>query len=207
MELSVSILNALDKEKMIKILNKTEISYIHLDVMDGNFVSQKSLSTEEINKLISISEKKIDIHLMVDNPLEYIEKIKKESNIEYITIHLEIDKDIKHILSTIKSYGIKTGLSIKPNTDINKLMPYIEELDLILLMTVEPGLGGQPFIKESSNKLKALRKLIGKKIKIEVDGGINQDTIKEVEESDIAVVGSYITKSDNYIEKINSLLV
>lgn len=207
MELSVSILNILDKEKMIKILNKTEISYIHLDVMDGNFVSQKSLSIEEINKLISISEKKIDIHLMVDNPLEYIEKIKKESNIEYITIHLEIDKDIKHILSTIKSYGIKTGLSIKPNTDINKLMPYIEELDLILLMTVEPGLGGQPFIKESSNKLKALRKLIGKKIKIEVDGGINQDTIKEVEESDIAVVGSYITKSDNYIEKINSLLV
>lgn len=207
MELSVSILNILDKEKMIKILNKTEISYIHLDVMDGNFVSQKSLSIEEINKLISISEKKIDIHLMVDNPLEYIEKIKKESNIEYITIHLEIEKDIKHILSTIKSYGIKTGLSIKPNTDINKLMPYIEELDLILLMTVEPGLGGQPFIKESSNKLKALRKLIGKKIKIEVDGGINQDTIKEVEESDIAVVGSYITKSDNYIEKINSLLV
>lgn len=207
MELSVSILNAQDKNNMIKLLNNTEISYIHLDVMDGDFVAQKSLPLEEIKELSKISEKKIDIHLMVSNPLEYIIELENISKIEYVTIHLEINKDIKEILKKIKSYGYKTGLSIKPNTDINKLLPYINDLDLILLMTVEPGLGGQPFIEFSSSRLKELRKIVGDKIKIEVDGGINNITIKEVIEADIAVVGSYITKNENPIEKINDLLV
>lgn len=207
MELSVSILNANDKKQMIKILNNTDISYIHLDVMDGNFVEKKSLPLEEIIELSKISEKKLDVHLMVNNPLEYIENIKELTNIEYITIHLEIDKDIKSILSTIKKYGYKTGISIKPNTDIKLLLPYLEDLDLILLMTVEPGLGGQPFITSSSLRLKELKKLINDNIKLEVDGGINNITIKEVPEADIAVVGSYITTSDNPIEKINTLLV
>ena len=118
MELSVSILNAKDKIEMINLLNKTDISYIHLDVMDGNFVSQKSLPLEEIIELSKVSDKKLDVHLMMDNPLENIEKIKDLDNIEYITIHLEIDKDIKNILKKIKDYGYKTGLSINPNTDI-----------------------------------------------------------------------------------------
>ena len=207
MELSVSILNAKDKEQTIKLLNKTDISYIHLDVMDGNFVSQISLPLEEIESLSKISEKKLDIHLMVEDPLEYIEKITDLPNIEYITIHLEINKDIKSILSKIKSYGYKTGLSIKPNTDINKLLPYLEDLDLILLMTVEPGLGGQPFITSSSARLKELKNIVKDKIKLEVDGGINNITIKDVPEADIAVVGSYITKSENPIDRINSLSV
>lgn len=207
MELSVSILNAEDKIQMINLLNNTDISYIHLDVMDGKFVSQKSLPLEEIIELSKVSKKKLDVHLMVDNPLEYIENIKDLSNIEYITIHLEIEKDIKNILTKIKSYGYKAGLSIKPNTDINKLLPYMGDLDLILLMTVKPGLGGQPFIVSSSKRLKELKKMINKNTKLEVDGGINNITIKEVPEADIAVVGSYITTSENPIEKINSLLV
>lgn len=207
MGLSVSILNSKDKTRMIKLLNKTDISYIHFDVMDGKFVSQNSLSLEEIIKLSKISEKKLDIHLMVEDPIYYIENIKNLTNIEYITIHLEIDKDIKEILSKIKSYGYKTGLSIKPNTDIKRLQPYLEDLDLILLMTVEPGLGGQPFITSSSERLKKLKEMVNKNIKIEVDGGINNITIKNVPEADIVVVGSYITTSDNPIEKINSLLV
>lgn len=207
MKLSVSILNAKDKIEMIKSLNKTDISYIHLDVMDGQFVSQKSLPLEEIIELSKVSEKKLDVHLMVEEPLDYIEDIKDLTNIEYITIHLEIDKDIKSILSKIKSYGYKTGLSIKPNTNINKLLPYLEDLDLILLMTVEPGLGGQPFISSSSTRLKELKKLVDNNIKLEVDGGINNITIKEVPEANIAVVGSYITTSENPIDKINSLIV
>jgi len=207
MELSVSILNAQDKVKMIDLLNKTDISYIHLDVMDGKFVSQKSLPLEEVLKLVSISKKKVDIHLMMDNPIEYIENLKELPNIEYVTIHLEIDKDIKNILSKIKSYGYKSGLSIKPNTDINEILPYLDDIDLILLMTVEPGLGGQPFITDSSIRLKELKKIIKENIRIEVDGGINNITIKEVPEADIAVVGSYITTSENPIDKINSLLV
>ncbi len=208
MELSVSVLNAKDKSEMINILNKTDISYIHIDVMDGQFVPQTSLSPQEIIELSKVSDKKLDVHLMVEDPISYVEQIKDLKNIEYITIHLEIDKDIKEILSKIKSYGYKSGLSIKPNTDIKSLIPYLEDLDLILLMTVEPGLGGQPFIESSTKKIQDLKNLVNNiNIKIEVDGGINNKTINLVKEANIFVIGSYITKSENPTEVINNLLV
>ena len=208
MKLSVSILNSKDRKEMIDKLNNTNISYIHMDVMDGKFVSQNTLSFQELRELSSFSNKKLDVHLMMDNPEEYINNIKDLNNIENITIHLEIDKDIKKILSMIKSLGIKRGISIKPNTDINKLLPYLNDIDLILVMTVEPGLGGQPFIETSTARLKEIKKLIkDKDILIEVDGGINSNTINLVKDADIVVVGSYITCSDDPISKINSLLV
>lgn len=208
MKLSVSILNSKDRKEMIDKLNNTNISYIHMDVMDGKFVSQNTLSYQELRELSSFSNKKLDVHLMMDNPEEYINNIKDLNNIENITIHLEIDKDIKKILSMIKSLGIKRGISIKPNTDINKLLPYLNDIDLILVMTVEPGLGGQPFIETSTARLKEIKKLIkDKDILIEVDGGINSNTINLVKDADIVVVGSYITCSDDPISKINSLLV
>lgn len=208
MKLSVSILNSKDRKEMIDKLNNTNISYIHMDVMDGKFVSQNTLSFQELRELSSFSNKKLDVHLMMDNPEEYINNIKDLNNIENITIHLEIDKDIKKILSMIKSLGIKRGISIKPNTDINKLLPYLNDIDLILVMTVEPGLGGQPFIGKSTTRLKEIKKLIkDKDILIEVDGGINSNTINLVKDADIVVVGSYITCSDDPISKINSLLV
>lgn len=208
MKLSVSILNSKDRKEMIDKLNNANISYIHMDVMDGKFVSQNTLSYQELRELSSFSNKKLDVHLMMDNPEEYINNIKDLNNIENITIHLEIDKDIKKILSMIKSLGIKRGISIKPNTDINKLLPYLNDIDLILVMTVEPGLGGQPFIETSTTRLKEIKKLIkDKDILIEVDGGINSNTINLVKDADIVVVGSYITCSDNPISKINSLLV
>lgn len=208
MELSVSILNSQDRKEMVKLLNKTNITYIHVDVMDGIFVSQKTFNIKEIRTISQVSDKKLDVHLMVENPLLYIENIKDLTNIEYITIHLEINKDIKEILTKVKSYGFKTGISIKPNTNLELLLPYLEYIDLLLVMTVEPGLGGQPFILSSLNRLKEIKKLIQNyNIKLEVDGGINNHTIKEVELADIAVVGSYITSSNNPIDKINSLLV
>lgn len=208
MELSVSILNSQDRKEMVKLLNKTNIAYIHVDVMDGIFVSQKTFNIKEIRTISQVSDKKLDVHLMVENPLLYIENIKDLTNIEYITIHLEINKDIKEILTKVKSYGFKTGISIKPNTNLELLLPYLEYIDLLLVMTVEPGLGGQPFILSSPNRLKEIKKLIQNyNIKLEVDGGINNNTIKEVELADIAVVGSYITSSNNPIDKINSLLV
>ena len=208
MKLSVSILNSKDRKEMIDKLNNANISYIHMDVMDGRFVSQNTLSYQELRELSSFSNKKLDVHLMMDNPEEYINNIKDLNNIENITIHLEIDKDIKKILSMIKSLGIKRGISIKPNTDINKLLPYLNDIDLILVMTVEPGLGGQPFIETSTTRLKEIKKLIkDKDILIEVDGGINSNTINLVKDADIVVVGSYITCSDDPISKINSLLV
>lgn len=207
MELSVSILNSKDKIEMIKRLNNTNISYIHLDVMDGNFVSQIALPPKEIVPLAKVSDKKLDIHLMVENPLEYLEEIKKLSSVAYVTIHLEINKNLPEIIRTIKSSGFKVGLSIKPTTPIDKLNPYLKDIDLVLLMTVEPGLGGQPFLPVSTIRLKELKKILPSTVKIEVDGGINDETISQVSLADIAVVGSYITKSQSPEEKINSLLV
>ncbi len=208
MKLSVSILNAKDKEKTIKELNKTDISYFHIDVMDNIFVSQYSFSYQEVIELSSLSEKQLDVHLMHNNPLSYIEKIKDLKNIEYMTIHLEIDKDIKYILNKIKDYGYKRGLSIKPNTNIDKIKPYLDDIDLILVMTVEPGYGGQPFLEDSPNRIKEIKRLIkDRDILLEVDGGINNKTLNLVKEADIAVVGSYITTSDDPISRINNLLV
>lgn len=208
MRLSVSILNSKDKINMIKTLNNTKISYIHIDVMDGLFVSQKSLPSDEIIKLSPFSSKPLDIHLMVENPMYYIERIKELPNIDNITIHLEINKDIKNILNKIKEYGFKGSLAIKPNTDINLLVPYLDIIDRILIMTVEPGLGGQPFLENSPNRIKEIKKLIkDKNIELEVDGGINNQTINKVKDVDISVVGSYITTSDNPVQRINDLLV
>ncbi len=207
MELSVSILNSKDRVSTIKMLNNSNITYIHLDVMDGKFVSQTSLPIDELRELIKVSQKRVDIHLMVENPIAYIKELEKYNNIEYVTVHLEIEKDIESILKEIKDRGFKVGLSIKPNTDINRVVPYLKYLDLILLMTVEPGLGGQAFLTSSIERLKKLKSIINKNIKIEVDGGINNITIKDVKDADIAVVGSYITLSDDPINKINSLLV
>lgn len=208
MELSVSILNSIDKIEMVKKLNNTNIDYLHIDVMDGKFVSQKALPIEEIEAISALSSKKLDIHLMVSDPLNYINRLKQLKNIEYITIHLEVEKEIKEIIQFIKENHIKAGLSIKPNTNIEALIPYLDDINLVLLMTVEPGLGGQPFITKSLDRLKELKKLIkDRNIKIEVDGGINNKTIKEVSLADIAVVGSYITKSPNPLAQIKNLIV
>lgn len=207
MKISVSILNAKDKKETIKILNNTDISYFHIDVMDGHFVSQTSIPVEETIELSRVSEKKLDIHLMHSSPLSYIEQIKDLKNIEYITIHLEIEENIQNTLNKIRDYGFKSGISIKPNTDINKLIPYLNDIDLILIMTVEPGLGGQPFLENSPNRIKKIKELVkDKDILLGVDGGINDKTIKLLKDVDIAVVGSYITTSDNMIEKVKTLV-
>ena len=207
MKLSVSILNAKDKKEMINILNNTNISYIHMDVMDGKFVSQVSLPSYELRQLAKYSNKEFDVHLMVEDPLTYIEEIKDIENIKQITIHLEIKKDIDSILSKIRDYDFKVGLAIKPNTYINKLIPYLEYVDTILIMSVEPGYGGQPFIESTPNRIKKIKELTKDyKISLEVDGGINNETISKVSGVDISVVGSYITNSNDPITTINNLI-
>lgn len=206
MKISVSILNAKDKKETIKILNNTDISYFHIDVMDGNFVKQISIPVEETLELSKVSEKTRYSPNAQQTSIIYRTN-KRLKNIEYITIHLEIEENIQNILNKIKEYGFKRGISIKPNTDINKLIPYLDNIDLILIMTVEPGQGGQPFLENSPNRIKEIKNLIkDKNILLEVDGGINDKTINLVNTADIAVVGSYITTSDNMIEKVKTLV-
>lgn len=209
MKISASILDCKDKINSVLELNRTNINYIHIDVMDGKFVPNTSFEDMGVIRGINMVTKyKMDVHLMVDNPLEYINNLNN-MNIEYITIHLEIDKNIKYLISKIKELGYKVGLSIKPNTSVIDLKPYLNDIDMVLLMSVEPGMGGQSFIENTTTKIKELKDLIketNKDILIEVDGGINNETISKIKDIDIAVVGSYITKSDNYYKQVEELL-
>ncbi len=206
MQISTSILNSLNREESIKKLNYTKTNYIHIDVMDGLFVSDKQFTINEIKTLSNISMKKLDIHLMVENPNNYIKELSN-MKIEYITFHIEVDNNINNIISTIKEKDYKVGLAIKPNTDINLLKPYLDKIDLILVMSVEPGKGGQPFLETTPPRINKIKELIqDKDILIEVDGGISEKTIEKITNADIVVSGPYIVKSDNYNEKINILL-
>ena len=173
--------------------------------MDNIFVPNYQFPIEEINKLITKSEKKVDIHLMTNDPEYYIDRINQNNNISNITIHLEIDKDIAYLTKKIKNLGYKVGLAIKPQTPIELLKEYIENIDQILVMSVEPGFGGQKFIEETPRRIKDIKKL-NNNITIEVDGGINEKTIDKIKDiSNIAVVGSYIINNDDYQKAINNL--
>ena len=205
MEISVSLLKESNIDEAIEKLNTTNASYFHLDVMDGNFVSNTSYSISQIKNMIKKCNKKIDAHFMVNNPLYYLDELKEEK-IDYFTFHVELD-DVESIINKIKSYNFKVGLSIKPNTDINVLNKYLDNIDLILIMSVEPGYGGQKFLPSTISRLNDIKSLIGNRnIKLAVDGGINDDTIKLISNIDIAVVGSYITNNQDYQEQLNKLL-
>lgn len=207
MEISTSVLSAKDRIEAIKKLNRTNTSYIHVDVMDGKFVQDKQFDTyEKVHSVSLVSEKKLDIHLMVDNPYEYVIQYKN-MDIEFITIHIESKGDKKRVIDEIKSMGYKVGIAIKPNTDVKELEKYLNDIDMILVMSVEPGKGGQKFIHSSVEKINSIKELIGdRNILLEVDGGINDETISLVQDVDIAVVGSYIINSDNYYKSIEVLV-
>ena len=202
MKISASFLSIKDNLKEnIDLLTKCDIDYLHLDIMDGIFVKNKTWDISEIKNLINYN-KPLDVHLMVSDVYKYVDEYK-DLNPEFITFHYEVDLDIMDIINYIKKYNIKVGLSIKLNTKVDEIIPYLPYLDLILVMSVEPGEGGQKFIIDSVDKIKKLKELKGDYL-IEVDGGINDSTISLVKDVDIAVIGSYIT-SGNYEEKIKSI--
>ena len=209
MKISTSILNAENRLECIKKLNNSTTNYIHIDVMDGKFVEDTQINTiEKITTLANTSDKQLDIHLMVENPLEYIQKLDNK-NIKYIIFHLEIQEDIEMLIQEIKAKGYLPGIAINPETNIEKLIPYLNQIDLILIMSVKPGRGGQKFIPTTVDKIAKLKKIIQENklnILIEVDGGINNQTIKDVKNIDIAVAGSYIIKSPDYNKAIKKLL-
>lgn len=207
-KISVSILNKNDHDTITK-LNQTDVDYFHIDVMDGKFVDETNFSIEEINNLKKIVNKEMDIHLMVNEPINYIDSLSP-SQIAYITVHYEVLNGDNSILEKIKNKGIKCGISVKPNTDIKDIFYLLAEIDLILVMSVEPGYGGQEFITSTLNKIKILKEEIVKrhsKAIIAVDGGINNLNAKScaLAGCDILVSGSYIIRSNNYQKAIDSL--
>ncbi len=195
MKLAISYLG-LTKIEEIKKLFSLDFDYIHLDVMDKIFVTNFNCPLNE-KLLLEESNKKLDVHLMTEDVEAYIDEYAVLKP-EFITFHLET-KDVSKMILKLKKLNIKAGLSIKPNTDINKITKYLKDIDLVLVMSVEPGKGGQLFMEESLEKIKFLdeyRKLNNLDYLIEVDGGITDQVILKLKEVDILVVGSYITKGD-----------
>ena len=207
MKVSASFLSSANPALDLSKLNDTDVDYIHVDIMDGKFVSNKTMPFSEMKNIYKYTSKRLDVHLMVENPKEYI-PLYAELNTEYITIHVELDEDIMECLELIKSYSIKAGLSIKPNTKVSELIPYLPYIDMVLVMSVEPGAGGQAFIEESEERINEVRALLDSyniPAIINIDGGINGETVNRCRKCDMVVAGSYIVKSDNFQEKISSL--
>lgn len=201
--LSSNFLNLTEELNSIKTSD-----YLHIDVMDGHFVPNLSFGYPVLKDIAKITDVPLDTHLMVTDPLNYIDDFIKIGS-EIITIHVEANKPIETV-NYIKEKGIKAGISLRPKTDIKELTPYLDKVDLVLIMTVEPGFGGQQFMEEQIEKVKhlnMLREKHGYNYVIEVDGGVNDKTIGKLRGTgvDIVVSGSYIMKQKNRAEAILSL--
>lgn len=195
---SILACDFLNLEDEIKRLNDTNAQWLHLDVMDGHFVTNLTFGYDLISRIRPLTTKVLDTHLMISNPLNYIEKYA-DAGSDYITFHIEIEEDINQVIDKIKACGKKAGLAIKPNTDIELIFHYLEKIDLVLVMSVEPGFGGQQFISstpERINLLSQIREEKGYNYVINVDGGINDKTAPLCNESDVLVSGSYLFKGD-----------
>ena len=191
----------------ISLIDKAGCDYIHIDVMDGHFVPNLTFGPEIIKKIRPYTKKIFDVHLMI-NPVEKFIPQYIKAGADIITIHEEINDDVENCLKLIKKHGLKTGISIKPKTSERKLEKYLDLLDLILVMTVEPGFGGQTFMHSQLEKIKNIREMIGEKsIDLEVDGGINNSTSKLTIEAgaNILVAGSAIFRNCNYKHNIEEL--
>lgn len=191
----------------IKDITAAGANLVHLDIMDGHFVPNLTFGPALIKSIRSFTEIPFDVHLMLTNPQNFIEPFAK-ADADMITIHLESDDNIQDTISIIKKFGCKAGLSLRPKTNINKLIPFLPMIDLVLIMSVEPGFGGQTFQKEALKKIADLKDLIGQKpVQISVDGGVNDITAPacRLAGADILVAGNYIFKSDDYAKAIERL--
>ena len=179
--------------------------YLHIDVMDGLFVPNISFGAPVQKAIRPQSKMVFDTHLMIVDPIRYIDDFVKAGS-DIITIHLESCNNVSEVLDKIHSYGIKAGLSIKPKTPVEDIIPFIDKIDMLLIMSVEPGFGGQSFMPEALEKIKKARELFPT-LDIEVDGGINADNIGEIVKmgANIIVAGSSVFGFEDVSEAIKTL--
>lgn len=211
MKVGVSFINSdYDLETTISKINESDADYIHVDMMDGIFVENKNFTVPELKKLFKNTTKLLDVHLMVCSPNKYIKEFAKMKNIEYLTIHYESHRRPIDVINQIKHSKIKVGIAINPETKVSHIIPLLSHVDQVLIMSVKPGKGGQQFMEDVLYKvetLKDLREENGYHYVINIDGGINAETARLASDAgvDMVVSGSYVCKSANYNEKINSL--
>jgi ribulose-phosphate 3-epimerase len=195
--------------KDIEMINKSEADYIHFDVMDGVFVPNISFGIPVIQHVNKIAQKPLDVHLMIVDPDRFIAPFVK-AGASIITVHYEACQHLHRTIQQIKSFGVKASVCLNPHTPVFLLEEVISDLDMVLLMSVNPGFGGQAFIENTYKKVKQLKALIeksGTNCLIEVDGGVNNETGKLLFEAgaDVLVAGSFIFNSENPSETISKL--
>ncbi len=185
-------------EKEVKAVAAAGADWIHVDVMDGHFVPNLTIGVPVVASLKKISPIPLDVHLMIEKPEKYIDDFLKAGS-DYLTIHVESTDQVEACLKKIRAFGSKAGLTLRPRTPLSAILPYLQLCDLILIMTVEPGFGGQSFMVDQMSKLAELRKIISEKklsTLIEIDGGVSDKTLSHLDEADVLVAGSYVFKND-----------
>ncbi len=185
----------------LKCMEDCGVELMHIDVMDGHFVPNITLGAPVVKCIKKYTTVPFDVHLMISNPIEYIEDFSK-AGADLISFHIESDSPVKETIQKIKENGVKAAIAIKPGTPASLLMPYLDELSMVLVMTVEPGFGGQSFMCDMMDKVREIREEIRKRcldIDIEVDGGINAETIEIAAKAgaNVFVSGSAIFSSDD----------
>ena len=214
-KIAPSILSADFKhlEEEIKLVESLGAEWLHFDVMDGHFVPNISFGQPVLKGIAKCHNMVNDVHIMISDPFKYAPEFIK-AGADILTFHYEActnDKEVFQVIDLIHDYGAKAGLSIKPNTPIDKVLPFLYSLDLVLIMSVEPGFGGQSFIDSSVSKILRLRDYIDenniKNVLIEVDGGINEETAKvcKLAGVDVLVAGSYLFGHEDIKERIEKL--
>ena len=208
--ISPSILSAdfANLERDIKKVENAGADWIHVDVMDGHFVPNITIGAPVVKSLRPVTNLTLDVHLMIENPEKYIEDFIK-AGADIITFHYEavLPENISDLITRIKEKGVKAGLSIKPKTSPEDILKYLPELDMLLVMTVEPGFGGQKFMQDCAEKINTINKHAPEHLIIQVDGGINNKTAKICTNygATSLVAGNYIYKSDDIKQAIKSL--
>ncbi len=205
---SPSILSAdfANLEREIKKVEDACADWLHIDVMDGHFVPNITIGVPVVQSIKKVTQLPLDVHLMIENPEKYV-KAFADAGADILTFHYEAVSDVEKVVTQIKSYGVKAGMSIKPKTSPKEVLQYLPLLDLILVMTVEPGFGGQKFMEDCAEKITEIKSVAAEDLIIQVDGGINAQTARICTQfgANSLVAGNYIYKSSDVTQAIYSL--
>ncbi len=211
MKVGVSFLTRNESlEETIKKIDESSADYIHVDMMDGVFVDEANYFVADFKKMFKNISKPLDVHMMVCSPNKYVKEFTKLKNVEYLTLHYESHRRPIDVINMIRHTNMKVGIAINPETKVSHIVPLLNHIDQVLVMSVKPGKGGQKFMDEILYKIETLKDIREENnyhYIISVDGGINDETAKLCKDSgaDMVVSGSYVVLSDDYDEKINSL--